>query len=322
MSEILVYGWYGHQNIGDELMAKALQKMLPEFELKFVDYLKKQDVENCKLLLVGGGSFLYAPIRGEIEAKELLDTKSIIYIGVGAETAVHAEHEQLLLKAKGIFIRNKPCKQFQDITKNYQIISDLTLVFCSNDYKKKPLKKLLYIPNAELLPNVNSSLWVKTAWDYSKSELCQTFDHLIEDGWSVTLAPFCNDKRTQDIWACHEIASYCKNRQKVDVLSTKWFGDCSFEIIREQYDQNSIVITQRFHGALIAQSTSTPSITIHHHDKLASLDKNITTLIPYYGLRKQLLLDSISNVRMPVSNSYISTFEQFVLSVKNLMTNL
>lgn len=321
MSQILVYGWYGHQNIGDELMAKALQTMLPEFSLKFVDYLKKQDVENCSLVLIGGGSFLYAPLRGQEEAKKLLLSKPIIYVGIGAETSVNAEHQQLLTKAEAVFVRNIPCKQFQDIVKKYNKIQDLSLLFCTNEWKKKPTKSLLYIPNSELLPNVNSPLWVKAAWDYSKSEICQTFDQLIEDNWSITLAPFCNDKRVQDIWACHEIVSYCKNRQKLNVLSPSWFDDFSFEKIAQYYDKSSIVITQRFHGALLAQCTITPSITIHHHEKLAKLDKDVTTLIPYYGLTKQMLLESIVSAKTPVGAFGNACFEQFILSVKKLVTN-
>ena len=63
MAKVLVYGWYGHANVGDELMADGLRAILPGHALRFVSRLTKDELGKADLLIVGGGYFLYAPLN-------------------------------------------------------------------------------------------------------------------------------------------------------------------------------------------------------------------------------------------------------------------
>lgn len=317
--QILVYGWYGHFNIGDELMAEALRKLLFKHEVKFVNHIKYNDFINCDLLIIGGGSFLSFPLKMDKSVWSKLETKPIFYVGVGAETDVHPDHEQCLRIAAGVFVRSTPSNSFHAIRQNVVKIPDLTHVLGKHRLVERPSRTILFIPNAQVLPTRISPNWERAAWDYFKSETAQALDELILDGWKVTMAPFCDDVNRRDSWACAELIAHCTERRSIQCLDSTWYGDMTFDAVRSQFESCSIVVTQRFHGAILAQITSTPCVVIHHHDKLAQFESDEAQLVPYYGVRKDLLKTAVQTAKTPILSNY-EAFDNLKEVLENVLT--
>lgn len=324
MAKLLVYGWYGHENLGDELMAEALRQILPGHALRFVDTLTVEEVKEADLVLVGGGSFLYAPIRvkGDIlPVFSALSQKRVIYVGVGAETDIHPHHVKLLEMSSAAFTRSKhPHQKWVDAApSNTATLPDLTLCLeAQQNTTSASAKRLLYIPNAELIPTRSSPSYKKPAWEYFKSEISQTFDALIEDGWTITTAPFSDASGMRDQWAAYEVTAMCDKRWKIKNIDPSWITGI-FESQAAEYCRHSVVLTQRFHGAVIAQATQTPCVVVHHVDKLEQAQD--TQKIPYYGVRKDMLLKNIKGA-FPIGKQTDPTaFSPFVDAVRIALGN-
>src|SRR5579871_4008019 len=102
---VLVYGWYGKGNAGDELMRLALEQMLRlhRLEPKFVDGINEFDVEASAGVIFGGGSILQdQPVWSPNAASMLLGLgdwapyRPVFYVGVGGETEIGEHHEAMI----------------------------------------------------------------------------------------------------------------------------------------------------------------------------------------------------------------------------------
>ncbi len=312
MGRILVYGWYGHQNVGDELMAEALRKILAGHELRFVDHIKRDSLADVDLVLIGGGSFLSFAPNIDGAASHELAKKPVVYAGVGAETEVHWEHAGLLRRASAVFVRSTPSPSFLEVRDDAVLTPDLSLALTGESLNShaRESKRLLVLPNAEVVPDASSPNWMRAAWDYFKSECAQALDVLLDEGWQVQMAPLCSDASKRDEWAAAELAAHCTQRHRIEVLPSSWFGDASFAKVREPFERASTVLTQRFHGAPIAQATVTPCVVVHHHDKLARVSPTVARLVPYYGARKDLILEAVHAAERPATHDGLSSFWQ------------
>jgi len=319
MAKILVYGWYGHGNVGDELMAEALKKILVGHELKFVSYIKNSDLVNIDLVIVGGGSFLSFPLNMDGAAFTSIGKKPIVYVGVGAETEVHSEQEQHLRRASAVFVRSAPSESFAAVRSDAILMSDLSLALQTPSFIKRPERQILFVPNAQVLPTRVSPNWERAAWDYFKSEAAQALDELIIAGWKVTMAPFCDDANRRDSWACAELIAHCSERRAIRCLDATWYGDAAFAKVRSIFDTCSVVVTQRYHGAVIAQSTGAPCVVIHHHDKLARIDPTVAKLVPYYGVQKHALKSAIGSAEVPAPVTNSSAFAEVRAAVEKAL---
>ncbi len=315
MAKVLIYGWYGHANVGDELMADGLCAILPGHTLRFVDYLTTEDVKAADVLIVGGGSFLYAPLNMDLGVPQALPFVKVVYAGVGIEGDIHPDHLALMTRAEGVFARSNGAA-----VPNVRIIPDLV---CALNRRGSPgfsnPKSLLVLPNAETLPSRTSPAHVRPAWEYFKSEFCQFIDEIVTGGWTVTFAPFCDDARRRDSWAAAELISHCDKRHKLKQLDASWVKDGSFETIAQEYDKHSIVLTQRFHGAIVARATSTPCVVVHHHDKLAKLDPKSFSFVSFYGVHKDLLHAALRNAPLPEKSSDLVAFDELRTIIANAL---
>ena len=56
--EVLVYGWYHSNNIGDNLFIQSFKKLFPSYNFYFVKEITEQNLFNIDAIIFGGGSFL------------------------------------------------------------------------------------------------------------------------------------------------------------------------------------------------------------------------------------------------------------------------
>src|ERR1019366_2724378 len=69
---ILVLGFYGKQNAGDNLFIDAFKFLFPEQCFKFVDCINHNDLLNTSTVFIGGGSFLDTDPAVDEDCFELL----------------------------------------------------------------------------------------------------------------------------------------------------------------------------------------------------------------------------------------------------------
>jgi polysaccharide pyruvyl transferase WcaK-like protein len=302
-------------------MAEALRSLLVGHELKFVDRIKHAELEQHDLILVGGGSFLSMAVSMDGASYNAIAHKPVIYVGVGAETDVHHDHERLLKHARSVFMRSPPSKHFAQIRPDAVLTPDLSLALAAPSFVKRPERELLFIANSQVLPTRVSPNWQRAAWDYFKSEAAQAIDELIVGGWKVTMAPFCDDINHRDSWACAELIAHCVERRRVRCLDATWYDDAAFSKVRPTFDAHSVVVTQRYHGAIISQATGAPCVVIHHHDKLARIEPQVAKLVPYYGIRKDMLVTSIEAAEVPAVVANSAAFGEVRHAIEKALVN-
>lgn len=300
MLKALVYGWYGSgiKNIGDLLFCESFKKLFPNVEFTFTNYLTENNIKNTNIVIIGGGSFLYADINHNCnDLIRSLSDKPMFYIGVGMETGISEAHRQLMANAKLIAIRNENGKNKLPQTQAVVLeIPDIVYCLAEQNYiEQKPApNSILVLPNAELLPRWNDIGWCIKSWEYFKSEFAQTLDHLKENKSEIKFAPMCLNDNMHDLGAAAEIINCMKYRNFQDQL----FWDVSltqqFNQIINTISKFELIISQRYHGAILAHMANRPCVVIAHHDKLKNPTNSCITL-SYYELSKQRLLDAIKS---------------------------
>lgn len=302
MIKVLVYGWYHHNNIGDELFIEAFRNLFPELDFVFTDNLDVHHLHDIDAVFFGGGSFLGDHPKITEAALQTLMHKKVFYIGVGVESEIHPIHKQLMSHAKMIVTRT--ISQVEKVKElNSDVIFAPDLVYTLQDKVQMSVRRpqsVLILPNVSVVPNRLDAVWKHAAWNYFKSEFSQFLDWLIENNYEVKLAPLCQASKVDDRWAINElIAQMSKRDHKYEIMTPITnIGEVSSLI-----SQFSVVISQRYHGMILSEITNTPYISIHHHDKLKNSTIDGGQFISYYGMHKQQLINAV-NVALNTKTSY------------------
>ena len=282
--DVLVYGWYGHHNFGDDLFVNALQELFPEFHMKFVDFLTQSDVKNSQIVIFGGGSMLEGVLACEENIEQLLQQKLLFYLGIGTETNIHPSHDRLLERSLVIATRSS-ISNVSKYSHNKIIIPDLTYVLTPNPIDVQR-SGILIVVNASVVPSVRSPHWQYAAWTYFKSEFSQALDDIASNEL-ISFMPMCTDTKSNDEWAAAEIINSMSERNVLLVQQPKSLCEA-----RLRFATASRVITQRYHGQVLATMTNTPCVVIDHHKKLTCVGS-----IPYYEFNKDKLKIALYNVQ-------------------------
>ena len=287
---IVVVGYFGKSNLGDNLFTEAFPKLFPEHTFAFTDMLTIDQVSKADAIFFGGGSYLDAPPFVKPEAIDKLIEKPILYIGVGAETNIHPGHKALLQKAKLVAIRSpKFLSKMKEINPNTIVIPDIVCSLGSKNNLKRIAKSLLFIPNVEVVPRWNDPHWKHSAFTSFKCEVAQVLDALVADKWMVRFLPLCTSDVKNDEWAATEIINAMDARGSTYRAGTVRNYD-QFTSLVGNYE---LVITQRYHGIIGSELSLTPYIALAHHDKLFSGVMNSGTFLSYFETSKASLMNAI-----------------------------
>jgi polysaccharide pyruvyl transferase WcaK-like protein len=323
MLNVLVYGWYGSgiKNIGDLLFCKSFEHLFPDFNFTYTNVFRTEEILQSDAIIIGGGSFLYAPINiGKSESIEniinVLKSKNVFYIGVGIETDIHPIHQEIIRSAKLVATRTRggveKVATFADThtIEINDIVCSLAGKFKANEPKSK---SVLVLPNAELLPRWNDVHWKHSSWDYFKTEFAQFLDSLKEAGYKISFGAMCRNDNMHDLGAASEIINYMKYRNFHSQITLSENVDELAEVIG-QYD---VVISQRYHGVILAEICQRKCISIAHHDKLKNVNKSSVT-IPYYSLSKDALFKAFDDIKkseiLPIKLDTFETLRNCVYS--------
>lgn len=313
---ICVYGWYGHNNLGDELFKDAFKKLFPEYNFTFTDHFTLENVEKADAIFFGGGSFLNESISIPNDWHAVwfkLFRKKILYIGVGLETDIHLNHKELLSIASLIATRTEVATRTKNKL-NYLIFKGIEipdLVYSLNDNLWPPCinkKSVLVLPNVSVIPTHESPHWKYASWEHFKTEMAQFLDYLIYNKYTVNFGNMCRDSINNDNYASHAISSAMINRNSNDIKNINYKHTTS------EYGR---VITQRYHGIVLSDMANVPCLPIHHHDKLKSENS-----ISYYEISKDKLISSFNEVESKEKKNSIDykAFDILVKEVKKILS--
>jgi len=316
MSNILVFGFFGKNNLGDQLFIDAFQKLFPQHTFTFVDHITKASLnKHYDAVFIGGGSFLDTQPSFGPGVLDVLCSMPIFYIGVGVETDTHQIHELLMKQARLIATRSQDHEKIKEINKNVIYIPDI--VYCLEPSKniKRIDKSVLYLPNIHTIPKFNEPHWAHLSWEYFKHEFAQALDYIIDDGYKVDIFAMCKNKTMDDGWAGIEVSNKMVHRRNYEIEQPK---NCI-----DLFAQYSLVITQRYHGIILAEMAKTPYISIFHHDKLKTSHFNAGLFTSYYETSKAGILNKIysSNANgydgLPIKSDMYIELQHRVAAVLN-----
>jgi len=275
--KVFVFGWYGHNNLGDEVFKISFRHLFPNVDLTFGNVIPPT-VNSYDALWVGGGSFLDQPILN-------IDTVTIpiYFIGVGINAVIPDCNKRALLRAKLIVCRDGKSFDHSINKEKTRLASDL--VFARADLQPLCLEKekqITVILNDFLTP-VGGSVpdWRSLSYYWFLQEFSKVIDRYAMQGYKIKLIPMCINPRFDDrrIAAAVQGRSTCPH--KYDWVLTP----VSEMELRTEISKSAFVITQRFHGLVYSIIEQTYCLTICTHDKFNSLikDLNISGL-DYYGI--------------------------------------
>jgi hypothetical protein len=305
LKNILVVGYYGKNNLGDELFKDAFRELFPNFNFTFVDNINI--VEGFDAIFFGGGSFLSD--ASNISKDFINQIKiPIYYIGVGTETDIHPIHLKLMKSAKLIATRSN-IKKALEINTNSILIPDLVYSLQHKFlHQSKIEKSILLIPNTYTIPTNKDPHWKHNSWQHFKFEFSQFLDYLIEEKYKISFFSMCNDEKLNDKNAAIEIINMMNE-----------IG------VKEELDINNIgkyssIITQRFHGIILAELARVPYLSIHHHDKLKSSFLNEGIFTSFYGCYKGSLIDDFNKI-LELNISYNLPIEKNIFEQLKYIVN-
>lgn len=318
--KILVYGWYHQLNIGDDLFVQAFQKLFPNYQFVFHDHINMGNLQDVDAVFFGGGSFLLERPHVTSEAWALLKTKPIFYIGVGCEAEIGPAHMELIKQAKLIATRSlDQVDRLKMLNPNTMWIPDL--VYClQSDIVLSPKKNrsVLVMPNISVVPHNLDPYWKHASWSHFKSEFAQFLDGLVADDYHLDFLSMCRGAKDNDDWAAGEIIGHMAHREKYIVQDQP----SGIEQVTRLMSRYSLVITQRFHGIVLAEMTRTPYIAIHHHDKLKYTIPCSGSFVSYYNCSKHTLADTFDRTikmkfpsTLPIESNIFETLSSKVMGL-------
>lgn len=318
MKKILVFGWFNQGNLGDDLFVKAYQHLFPNLQFTFTEVITSDKLRDVEAVFFGGGSFLLDRPRIDDEALPLLKTKKIFYLGVGVEGVIHPLHLSLMAQAALIATRSpEQVKRLKLINANVKAIPDLVYCLQSQIVTKTAIpKSVLFLSNVSVLPRLSEPHWKHAAWAHFRSECSQFLDWLLDNGYQVDLFAMCHGKELNDNWASVELVSHMDKRNNDYIIKQQ---SNSIQEVTTLFSQYETIITQRFHGIVLAQMTGTPYISIHHHDKLKPSASSSGQFLSYYNISKHTLIEAFQQVRLnyahilPLDTHIFETLVQEVL---------
>lgn len=306
---VLVYGWYFHSNLGDDLFIDAFKELFPNYNFTFRSSITSKDLHNVDAIFIGGGSLLEDRLDISEDAFIELQKRKVFYIGVGTETDIHPIHQCLIKQAQLIATRSaSSLDKIKLLNDNVILIPDLAYILSPYQSSFKIERSVLIIPNISLVPKWNDVHWKHVSWEYFKVEFAQFLDQLVDAGHTINFLPMCSSDTLDDINAACEIVNKMTNSSNAYFLPRR----NNYRAATECISQYEVVISQRYHGIILANLTQVPCLTIHHHDKLKDMPG---VNVPYYGISKSILMDSF--------NKIINTKKVDILPIdRNMFTEL
>jgi polysaccharide pyruvyl transferase WcaK-like protein len=283
--KVLVYGFYGKGNTGDDLFIEAFYRLFPSIDFVFTDLIAINQLSDADAVFIGGGSILDTAPLLEDGALPILKSKKLFYLSVGTETDLHPLHQELMRLARLITVRTPDkLETISAFNPNTLYLPDIVYALNGSHTARREDKSVLILPNFFVVPQWDFPYWCHTAWHHFKAEFAQFADHLQQRGYRLDFFPMAVEDRN----AAFELINQMKYR-KHQVLPTSIPN--SAQLI-ELFAKYQVIITQRYHGIVLAELARAPYLAIYHHDKLKDSYLNEGAFLSFYAIDKQALINA------------------------------
>lgn len=296
--KVLVFGWYGKGNIGDEAFKPAIT-MLWDQEFVFTDVMPPvEELSQYKSLILGGGSFTDQPIpcKGVYNYRKM--PIPLAYIGVGIGDFIHPHHLEFMDQAKIIVTRDSESYHLA-CDAGFSTINagaDLAVVLghMSNWFPKAAAEKthIGVALSDSMTPRQRSPIWQYDAHRWFMRECAKSLDDLARH-CPLYFMNFCVNDRETDERPTFELTG------KMDRYNYKFSRmGADTKSVLKNISSSHFLITQRYHGAIFAMMLDVPCILISSHDKMKSLANAAGLMtVPYYGFTDVLLNDAVREIQ-------------------------
>lgn len=313
--KVLIFGWYGQNNLGDEAFKVSFRQLWPEIDFTFGNEIPSDVNLVYDSLWFGGGSFLDQPIKG-------IDTViiPIYFIGVGISATIPVGNRRALGRAQLIVCRDSRSLGNSPNKGNTFLASDL--VFARSDLRPLRLEKTNQItvilndfltPVGGLVPD-----WRSLAYYWFLQEFSKILDRFALQDYKVKLIPMCINPRIDD----RRIAAAVQGRSQFPHRYDWHLSSVTEQELRTEISRSAFVITQRFHGLVYSIVEETPCITLCTHDKFNSLVEDLSIPgLDYYGITDVKFRDVLTKMTENGTLDFSSYIEQSA-ATWNRMKNL
>lgn len=280
---VLVLGWYGHGNLGDEAFRASFPELWPGADFVFADCVPDDVNDAYEACMVGGGSFLDTGMPG-IERVAI----PLAFVGVGVGKRIRPEMLAALERAKAIVVRDKA--SYEALREHLKRATVLARVYVAADLvwarpawpePKPEAIGVTVILSEHFVPRGETPEWVAASWTWFCRELAQVLDKLIDEGGRVRFLSMSTTRTWDDRRAAGAVISRMK--RAADALWYRRYAD-EGELL-EMIASSKLVISQRLHGAIFAAAIGCPVVPVIGHDKMRGLAAELgLSGFDYYAL--------------------------------------
>lgn len=300
--KIIVFGWYDHDNLGDESYKISIKEVWPEHEFFFTDKLP-QDINIFDLCIIGGGDVIREKSLNEIS---LLSCPKIALSVTITKESLSAN----IFILDHIYVRDElshtKLKDFGYTNSTY--IPDISIILTGDksngrrlisDFFKKSKSELYnkvytIVINSHLLIDIGSTFKDQVVFFNVVNGISEVMD---KTSASFLFIPFSTMAPWDDRISNGLVNSYTKFYNKNCVIYNKLSIKESLDII----SASDAIITTRFHGLIFGLSNKIPILTISSHDKTSGFCETIgEEYIDYWSFSKNEFnrkIDLLSNTQ-------------------------
>jgi polysaccharide pyruvyl transferase WcaK-like protein len=271
--KIGLVGYYGWGNYGDELFLKSFQKNFTNHQIilfhdgnesKFLDN-SDELIDSVDCIVIGGGDLLIPWYRSWLYWDERYLQKPIYIYGIGVPT--WGECKQDILDFYAYFLNHKniyliSCRDQESVEwihknlhVNYSKLNFFADIVLSNQTKYSLASKTV-------------GLILRLQPSYDKDNIYMLINTILKAGYGVRLIFLGTHSTLKDDWKLlREFEFYDID---IDIVMRD-----SFDKLTEEIASCSYIISQKFHGCIMAYVCKKPFITLSTADKFVSFCKSI-----------------------------------------------
>lgn len=298
--KILVYGWYNHNNLGDESYKISFTNIWPQHEFFFTDNIKTLTSEY-DICVIGGGDV----VREEILKKISSVKCKVICISVSiTPQSLSPEIHNI----GHIYVRDKSSL---DILlgygyKNATYIPDISIIIKGNVERGKSIISSLFekessemyqkvytiVINSHLMGNSHTSNKNRNMFYKMIDDMSEVID---KTPASFLFLPFSTALPWDDRVSNSIVNSNCKFYNKNCMIYDKLSVFDSTDII----SASDAIITTRYHGMIFGVGNNVPTCMISSHDKMSKFCEDYSkSYINYWSFSVESFVREMNNMKI------------------------
>jgi polysaccharide pyruvyl transferase WcaK-like protein len=291
--KIAVFGWYGHDNAGDERIKYCLQSFLMDLGgIKTVDFYDLHNeaikgatskFDDYNLVIIGGGGLILS--RHNYHDFIMGINTRVVTLGISIETELKGNPRKfaqaLLEKSEAVLVRDKASYEKIQTLESHdkaRVTSDLTFLVPFTPILNTQKNKL----GINLLPKPKHIQYSTLSNKFINFLLCQLerfgFINLLQ---TVSFSELIN--ALEEKFSCLPIPMYCAQQQgliptyrKNDVNFLKEYFDSVSDIFSDDMlDECFALLSMRLHGSIFAIQKNIPVISFQYLPKNMNFMKEV-----------------------------------------------